>query len=78
MEIKKTKCDGCGKETDDHYKAVGWTQIGGLNIEVTVSISKGRRPDGQAKTGFYSGKPLDFCGRKCLIVWLDKLQKQKS
>lgn len=47
-QISITKCDQCGKRTDDHYTERGWIQIQG-----TVTRAYGRDNRGQAVTEFF-------------------------
>jgi len=72
--IEVDVCDQCGKETKDYYNEIGWIEIGRFNEEISLSIARGRRKSGPAKSsGYYSGKPLQFCSTKCLVKYIDTL-----
>lgn len=71
-EIKKDKCDNCGKETRDRYLEVGWIALG----HPSVSISLGREKSGPAVTGAHRCKDsdtLDFCCVQCMVSWMAAL-----
>lgn len=78
MDVTKHKCDTCGKEVEDRYEAVGWIQISNSYESYSISISKGRRPDRQAKTAFETKKNLDFCKLACLTDWFKRLAAKVS
>lgn len=78
-EIKKDKCDFCGKETNDHYNEEGWIRLEGL---LSISISRGRRDDGQAIRDYDSlpgeGNNLDFCDVNCLLGFLKQVGSKEE
>lgn len=71
-KVTMTQCEICKKRVDDPYAVKGWITLGTMG---TISIAKGRGKDGSAKSHYFNGVQgqLDFCSRKCFIVWLDKL-----
>ena len=78
MNVTKTKCDLCGKESEDRYESVGWIQMeSGYNGRASITISRGRKPSGEAKSAFLQFSQIDLCGKKCLERWFDKLREQK-
>jgi len=69
-------CDQCGRETKDSYNEIGWIELGRFKKEISLAISRGRQKSGVVKSsGFYSGKPLQFCSTKCLIEYINTLVK---
>lgn len=69
MRIEKDRCDVCDKETDDRYNFKGWIR---LDIK-ELSVSKGRKRDGCAKTNFKSDEEYDFCSAKCFNSFFKEL-----
>jgi len=72
MNVTKSACDFCKRETSDRYAEDGWIQIS----RASVSVSRGRGKDGKPDSGFYSDREgdLDFCSYECLEPWLRSLK----
>lgn len=62
-----TKCDHCGKRTDDVFAEHGWLKLAG-----TITLTAGRTAANGARTGFVDaqGRSLDFCGMTCFSAWI--------
>ena len=71
MKIEKSKCDTCGKETEDYYGEQGWIRP---TIQ-EITFCTGRNKRGTAKTKFYRNLELDFCSNKCMKKWIDNKSK---
>lgn len=79
MQVTRTKCDQCGKETSDRYLEPGWIEIGGSSLSITnVSVSIDGHEDGVARMGRWSGRSLDFCSIACMAKFLKRLGKKKG
>lgn len=79
MQVIRTQCDVCKKETVDHYDEPGWIQIGSSTANTQVCISRGRRPSpsNAADNGFRDFKVVDLCGEKCLLAWFKAVKVSK-
>jgi len=76
-EIRKDKCDFCGKETQDRYIEEGWIHLEGIE---SISILRGRKEDGTAiiDCGNFVEEVLDFCSEKCLIGFLKQMGSKEE
>ena len=66
-------CDVCKKESRDRYASIGWIHFESSAC-FTISVSKGRKKDRSAKTGFCQGPELDFCSTECLVKKIKELE----
>jgi hypothetical protein len=61
-----TKCDGpgCKKRAEDFYATRGWINV----ANGSISITRGRKQDKSARTGFIAASPsgVHYCSIKCL------------
>jgi hypothetical protein len=67
-----TICDVCKKESRDRYESFGWIHFESSAF-VQITVSKGRKKDGTAKTGYCQNEELDFCSLPCLVEKIRKL-----
>jgi len=76
-KVEILKCDNCGRSTEDYYAEEGWIIFENLS---DITITHGRRDDGQAITSFNNIIPeyLSFCSVGCLIEYLDKINKKEG
>jgi len=82
MKIEKNACNQCGKETVDVYAEKGWIRFNSLGTNgIDISVTKGRRDDGNAITDYKSfgasHMPLEFCSYECLKKFIQELGKKK-
>lgn len=77
MREEITKCDQCGKQSNDICGDENWIKISS-NSQITFSVSKGRNENGihEVKTYKHTRKgntctehEVDFCSLKCMLEW---------
>jgi hypothetical protein len=72
-ELGIVSCDRCGSRVDDRYLAKGWIRLEGSIVgtnRFNITMSRGRKKNGQAMTKYEEFSRLDFCGVDCGRKWL--------
>ena len=74
-EIEKTRCDNCGKETEDIYKEHRWLHICAGGHTIQFVLMDGREENGNAKVRMREIEDqADFCSITCLSDFVAKLK----
>ena len=74
MDQNVNVCNYCGIRVDNYRKEPGWIRFkaGELRVIFVKGIEKNGYPIIEWED--FQNKSLDFCCRKCLNAWLDKLE----